>query len=537
MIKGMYEDSITITVVNNKLGRVFHDLRGSLRQGGCASMEWFGFGIDPLLRYLEKRLKGILITSQPLLGPSLPGEPVPLPPLEDRFKLMAYCDDVKPSVTNMAEFFTVDKACQLFENSSGCKLHRDPASDKCKFLPLSRWKGTLQQEDIPLRYMTLSDTLNMVGVELKSTWVQTRKVNGEMVQDRVSKTVNAWRSGKFMDLSSRPWSLNSYALSKAWFKCHTVDLRITDLTNLTSKVKSWLFQDQLEKPEEMILYRPVSMGGLGLHNVRYKAKASLIRTFLETAIHPSFSHNLYHSLLYKAHVLKDDSISLPPPPYFPPDFFGHIKWVKDNTPLNVATMTTAEWYRVLIEKEVTMIEHGMSSKYIMSRSELKSPDTDWETTWRRSRMKGLGSEATSFLWKLLHCILPTEQRLARILPNTSPNCKFCPLPTIASLEHCFFECVLTREVGQQLLLMFQYQDLNSSPSNLLRLEFNADESKEMPLIWILAQTLLYMWGLRVSGKAVNLIRTRTELESRINFLRETRFRSEHEMIKEIFELL
>ena len=88
-VKSLYEDSITITVVNNKLGRVFEDKRGSLRQGGCASMEWFGFGIDPLLRYLERRLKGILITSLPVHGPSLPGEQVPLPPLEDRFKLMA----------------------------------------------------------------------------------------------------------------------------------------------------------------------------------------------------------------------------------------------------------------------------------------------------------------------------------------------------------------------------------------------------------------------------------------------------------------
>ena len=138
-----------------------------------------------LLRYLDRRLKVIVITSQPLLGPSLPGEPVPLPPLEDRFKLMAYCDDV----TSMSEFYTIDRAFSLFENSSGCKLHRDPASGKCKFLPLSRWKGTLQQEDIPLRYMTISDSLEMVGVELKSTWVQTRKVNGEIGQSRVSKTV------------------------------------------------------------------------------------------------------------------------------------------------------------------------------------------------------------------------------------------------------------------------------------------------------------------------------------------------------------
>ena len=100
-----------------------------------------------------------------------------------------------------------------------------------------------------MRYMTISDSLDMVGVVLKSTWVQKREANGEVVQARVSNTVNAWKSGKFMDLTSRPWSLNSYALSKVWSKCHTVDLRITDITNLTSKVKSWLFQDQLEKPE------------------------------------------------------------------------------------------------------------------------------------------------------------------------------------------------------------------------------------------------------------------------------------------------
>ena len=132
-----------------------------------------------------------LITSLPVLGPSLPGQAVPLPPLEERFKLMAYCDDVKPSVTNMSEFLTVDRACSLFERSSVCKLHRDPSEGKCKFLPLGRWKGTLQQEDIPLPYMVISDSLEMVGVELRATWIQTRKVNGDIIQTRISNTINA----------------------------------------------------------------------------------------------------------------------------------------------------------------------------------------------------------------------------------------------------------------------------------------------------------------------------------------------------------
>ena len=448
-LQGFYEDSITITVVNNKLGRAFPDKRGSLRQGGCASMDWFSFGIDPLIRYLERKLQGILISSLPVSGPALLGDRTSLPPLEERFKLMAYCDDIKPSITTMAEFSTVDQACTLFEKSSGCLLHRDPSVGKCKFLPLGRWRGTLQQEDIPLRYMVLSESLEMVGVELKATWLQTRKVNGDIVQTRVSNTINAWKSGKFMDLSCRPWSLNTYALTKVWFKCHTVDLRVSDISSVSSKVKSWLFQDQLEKPEEMILFRPIKFGGLGVHNVKYKALASQIRTFMETAVHPSFRHSLFHTLLYRSYVVQDDSISQPPPmpPYYSAFFFSSIKWVKENTPLNVSTMTTAQWYQVLLEKEVTM---DMDNKYIMSRAELASPGTDWETCWRRARLKGLGSEATSFLWKLLHRLLPTEQRLGRILPNSSALCKYCPNPPTADLEHTFFGCVKTRDVGRKL---------------------------------------------------------------------------------------
>ena len=537
-IQSLYTDSVTIVVVNNTLGRVFLDKRGSLRQGGCASMEWFAFGIDPLLRYLEKRLTGILITSLPVLGPSLQGEVRPLPQLEERYKLMAYCDDVKPSVTSMSEFFTVDKACALFEKSSGCQLHRDPTSGKCKFLPLGRWRGVLEQEDIPLSYMVLTDSLEMVGVELKATWAQTKKANGDIIQTRVSNTVNAWKSGKFMDLTSRPWSLNSYALSKVWFRCHSVDLRVTDISSVTSKVKSWLFQDQLEKPEEMILHRPVNMGGLGLHSVKIKGLASLIRTFMETAANPSYHHNLFHTVLYRVNVLDDDSIVSPPtlPPYYPASFFNIIRQARENTPLNVETMSTANWYRLLVEQQITMFEPDNSPReYIRSRAELASPDTDWEVSWRRARLKGLGTEATSFLWKLLHRLLPTEERLARILPNASNHCKICPTPTDADLPHCLLQCVSTIEVGTLLLSMVREHDPAITPAKLLRLEFECEDTNEMPLVWTIAQTLLYMWGVRATGKTVNRVLTRAVLETKISILRETRYHNEHLIIKNLVE--
>ena len=449
---------------------------------------------------------------------------------------MAYCDDVKPSITSMAEFMIVDTACSLFEKSSGCKLHRDPSTGKCKFLPLGRWKSTLQQEDIPLPYMVLSDSLEMVGVELKSTWMKSRKVNGDIIQSRVSNTVNAWKSGKFMDLTSRPWSLNTYAFSKIWYKCHTVDLRAADINSLTSKGKSWLFQDMLEKPEPMVLFRPIHMGGLGLHEVQSKALASLIRTFMEMTVNPDYMHSTYLSLLYRLYVLEDDSVSIPAPPYFSPTFFSSIRWVKNNTPLNVGKMSTAQWYRVLLEKNITMEANNDSpNQYIRCKAELAAPTTDWETSWKRARFKGLGSEVTSFFWKLLHLLLPTEERLSRMLPNSSQNCKLCPLPVPGDLHHAMFDCVTSREAGAWILSLARKCDPSASSTKLLRLEFTCEEDAEMPLTWLLGQALLHIWNIRSSGKNVDLIVTRSTLESKINLLRETRFENEHIMIREIFE--
>ena len=133
--------------------------------------------------------------------------------MQQRYKLVAYADDVKPGISSMQEFMLVDQACCLIERASGVKLHRDPAAGKVKFLALGRWKGTLTQEDLPFQYIKLSDHLDFVGVELRSTFVQTRKCNGDQLQARVQNTIGHWRSGKFMPLTLRPYLANTSVLS------------------------------------------------------------------------------------------------------------------------------------------------------------------------------------------------------------------------------------------------------------------------------------------------------------------------------------
>ena len=523
-LKNLYSHSLTIVVVNNIPGKIVPNIRQSLRQGDLPSMVFFSFGIDPLLVFLEKRLAGILISSLPLLGP-VNAEGDSVGNIEERYKVFGYADDVKPAITNMQEFSLVDKAMSLFEKASGCRLHRDPANKKCKFLPLARWRGTLQQEDIPCPYMTISDHLEMLGVELRATWTQTRKANGDISQGRIGNTIKQWKAGKFMHFSLRSWSINQYCLPKMWFRTHSVDLRVQDVTKVTSLIKSWLYQDQLLKPEELVMHRPTSLGGLGVHCVMLKAQAGLIRSFLETAINPSFRQSLFHNILFRYHVLGDSSIPDPGyPPFYSEDFFSKIKRVHQHSPLNVATMTEKQWYRLLLEDYSLMEDNNEVREYKKCRVEQAKPETNWERSWRLARLSGLGPENTSFLFKMLHQLLPTQERLARLSPNTSSS---CILPgcvnLLDDLPHALVQCQGNDGVGLKVMECVRSYAPNLDVEAALRLELDVSEEAELPLVWLLSTVCQAIWKCRATRTKVNLYDIRSKLEAQINLLRETRF--------------
>ena len=180
-ISNIYDNCITIPVVNNVLGKPIKNIRGNLRQGCPGSMGWFGVAIDPLLVYLENRLSGIPICSLLTAGP-IQSDGTPPQPICEQYTVMGYADDIKPAVTTMAEFALVDQTARLFEQSSGCSLHRDPVAGKCKVLPLGRWRNSIQQEDIAFPYMKLCNTLSMVGVDLTASWQATRKLYNDDLQ-------------------------------------------------------------------------------------------------------------------------------------------------------------------------------------------------------------------------------------------------------------------------------------------------------------------------------------------------------------------
>ena len=378
----------------------------------------------------------------------------------------------------------------------------------------------------------------MVGVQLKATWMQTKKINGDIIQDRVTKTINAWKAGKFMPLTMRSRSVNNYALSKAWFRCATVDLRECDIQALNKSVKSWLCADLLQKPSEVIMCRPIHHGGLGLASIRNRAKAALIRTFLETSANPNFRQSLLHSNMFRYHVLGDSS--LPNPgflPYYPPAFFATIRKVHQDTSLNVCTMSIKEWTKYLTEENLTMETSITNTRQLRPcYAESLSPDTDWDLSWRLCRLAGLGSDLTSFNFKLLHRLLVTRERMHQINPVTSPLCCLC-LEANEDLQHTFIHCVFNQGVGQQLLTIVQEHLPAMSAQSLLRLELPLSADKEFGVIFFTSTILSHIWNKRMSRSRITLYDIRSSLEAKCLLLRKTRYERFTQLLQSLLNSL
>ena len=129
------------------------------------------------------------------------------------------------------------------------------------------------------------------------------------------------------------------------------------------------------------MYRETVHGGLGVYNVKIRAMAMLLHTFLSQAISPLFKPNTYYNTLYRWHVLGERDITDPGrPPYYSAAFFSIIKEVKENTPLNVAHLSVKQWYRLLMEKEVTHTSDDPSSPPVLKPSKLETDHPMLDTT-------------------------------------------------------------------------------------------------------------------------------------------------------------
>ena len=176
-------------------------------------------------------------------------------------------------------------------------------------------------------------------------------------------------------------------------------------------------------------------------------------------------------------------LSLPDPgftPYYDKEFFDTILHYKEISTMNISAMSIKQWYSTLMEDQVQMnpANGDHPAALIPVRPENLHPNSDWSQIWLNMRTSG--SELSSFLFKLLHGLLPTQDRVVRIgmADNGLPGvCLHCRAST-ETLQHCFFECPDSMVVGLALLGYAQAVVPDLSPEAALLLDFHQNLSME-----------------------------------------------------------
>ena len=205
--------------------------------------------------------------------------------------------------------------------------------------------------------------------------------------------------------------------------------------------------------------------------------------------------------------------------------------------MDITTMTTSQWTKILVEDNVTMMTlEDASRMFAPCKAELAQPSNNWELTWYFARLKGLGPDHTSFLWKLIHLLLPIKERLHRLSPTTSPLCNLCSNNTNEDIEHAFVTCTFNQGAGQVLTEVLRQHLPNINMDKIMRLEFEElSEDMELPVVWFSAAFLLAIWERRSGNTRIRSYEIRAEIEGKISLLRETSYNHHVENLRFLCE--
>lgn len=186
-------------------------------------------------------------------------------------------------------------------------------------------------------------------------------------------------------------------------------------------------------------------------------------------------------------------------------------------------MSVKDWYKLLLERNVTTREVDQEGRreLVPCKIEERNPTIAWSDSYRVSRLKGLSPDSKSFLFKLVHTLLPSKERVHHLTPAASPLC-WCESGDQETYSHLFFLCTKNREAGEALLRCVQSYDQHLTMERSLRLEFTADETFLLPTVTILAIGLEFIWENRKLKKATTLFLMRAELESAVSIRRRSR---------------
>ena len=160
--------------------------------------------------------------------------------------------------------------------------------------------------------------------------------------------------------------------------------------------------------------------------------------------------------------------------------------------------------------------------------EEKDPRSNWEENWKRLTLRGLGPANSSFLLKMAHDILPNQERVDKTGRRKNAGARGESLREgcanqIDDRAHSLFTHKGNNGVGLGILKGIRTFLPDITIPAILRLEYDGDPDIQMPLTWLLADSLRNLWQSREDKVTISAEDIRTSVEANWKILKDTKY--------------
>ena len=493
------------------------DLLISVRQGDPLAMVLFIIYIEPLLMMIRKKTGGLSVLG--LAGDKGYG---PWELFCGKGEVCAtqtdvdYVDDVNTVLGDPKDMVVIDQIFTKFEKISGAILNR---SEKTKLLGLGHFEGRQQW---PLDWIKVEKSIKIFGVRHFPTYKKTLDFNWAEANKKLTLCLNSWNTRVLNSVFQRVEVLNTFALPKLWYLAECLPLPAAWASEFEKHVYAFVKLGKMELLALQELYNPVHMGGLGLVCVRAKADSLFLKQTLRMMNQPGTLHWQYIKFfagwqfkIGEMRGTKHHNIT----PYYQHmvdlyiegtimDICHHCYHCSDTECKEKKLKTTAkEIYEAYTDTfPPPRVEYNPVYRNVSS--------VQWGRVWTRVASPMLEPMARQVVWRSIHNILPTRERICRLGLRgidgrnvDSALCNRCNLRMLDNVTHMFTECVLVREAWcwvRKRLLDLLPDDMSDLSNTELVMFMFPKERFEDEMVWVMGVYMNWVYEEAVvKGRMLN----------------------------------
>ena len=440
----------------------------SIRQGDPLSMILYIIYIEPLLLFLEKNLRGLMVAGIPQT-------------------LEAFCDDVNIMTSHLEDLMKVDKIIVEFEKFSGAILSR---SKKCKILGLGKWKN---RRNWPLDYIQTEKELKIFGVYICNSYRSILKRNWDYRYGKFNNCVQSWSSRYFPSIYEKVTVLRVFALSRVFYLASILPISNTLVRKMESVMGRFIWKGCLLRVAIAEIKNKTQRGGLNHVCLQAMCKSLLLSQLLRL-LKSSDSKTIAHIAYWIGDTLVDldPDLDSGPHPLSVPDYFGILESL-------VVFGRISNMIGAGIWKQVTnkMLYHVEAQNFQATKVETDTGVLNgYSAAWVRINLHLLRSVEKETLFLLVHNKLPLRERIFRIGLAADPYCVHCDDAIICDAEHFFCSCSRVEEVWQPLkhIILRMVGIGNVSNSDLIKFLYPSC-NQENEVIWLVANYVFKVWDI------------------------------------------